>query len=77
MQCEILHIKYPNWAHEWLNVKRTFEDFYFVAPGHQSSCTRHAAKRKQRSESHHSRSGPDQPLLDLPFQRTTSKSFKH
>ncbi|CAF0915144.1 unnamed protein product [Adineta ricciae] len=32
-QCEISQIKYPTWASQWLNVKQTFRNFYFVTPG--------------------------------------------
>ncbi|CAF0988031.1 unnamed protein product [Adineta steineri] len=44
---------------------------------YQSSSMKDTVKRKQRSESYHSRSNSDQSLFDLPFQRTTSKSFKY
>ena len=33
MQCEIVDITYPKWAYQWMNIKRTFAEFYSTRPG--------------------------------------------
>ncbi len=33
MQCEIAQIVYPKWAYQWINIKNTFTEFYWIESG--------------------------------------------